>query len=65
MTQRVFDDRVLELARVLGGGPEGVLDLADVSDAEAETVIQVLDEVEAEERAAGIAATLRRQGHTL
>lgn len=65
MTQRTFDDPVLELSMRLGDGPEGVLDLADVTDADAEIVLGVLDEVEAEERAAGIVATLRGQGHTL
>jgi len=65
MTQRTFDDPVLELAMRLGDGPEGVLDLADVTDDEAEAVLTTLDEVEAEQRAAGIVDTLRRQGHTL
>jgi hypothetical protein len=65
VTQRVFDDPVLELARVLGRGPEGVLDLADVTDSEAEIVLGVLDEVESEEHARDIAAQMKRMGHTL
>jgi hypothetical protein len=65
MTQRTFDDPVLELSIRLGDGPEDVLDLADVTDSDAEIVLSVLDEVEAEEQAAGMVATLRRQGHTL
>lgn len=65
MTHRTFDDPVLELATRLGTGPEGVLDLADVTDAEAEIVLSTLNELEAEERAAGIAARMRAMGHTL
>jgi hypothetical protein len=65
MTQRTFDDPVLELAMRSGDGPEGVLDLADVTDDEAEIVLAVLDEVEADEKADRIVATLRQQGHTL
>lgn len=67
MTQkRQFADPVLELAMRLGGGPEHVLEFAsDVTDEDAETVLEVLDEIEAEERAGGIVATLRRQGHSL
>ena len=65
MTQRMFDDPVLELARQLGGGPENVLDLADVTDEEAETVLGVIGEVEAEERTRGIASRMRQMGHTL
>jgi hypothetical protein len=65
MKQRTFDDPVLELAMRFGDGPEAVLDLADVTDADAEIALGVLDEVEAEEQAASIVATLRGQGHTL
>jgi hypothetical protein len=61
----MFDDPVLELARVMGDGPEGVLDLADVTNEEAETVLGAIGEVEAEERARGIAARMRQMGHTL
>ncbi len=65
MAQRTFEDPVLELATRLGGGPEGVLDFADTTDEEAEIVLGVLDEVEAEEQARGIVSRLRQQGHTL
>jgi hypothetical protein len=65
MTQRAFDDPVLELAMRSGDGPEGVLDLADVTDDEAEIVLAVLDEVEGEEKAASITGRLRAMGHVL
>jgi hypothetical protein len=65
MTIRTFEDPVLELSHRLGHGPEGVLDFADTTDEEAETVLAVLDEVEAEEQASGIVSRLRAQGHTL
>lgn len=65
MTQRTFDDPVIELATRLGHGPEGVLDLADVTDAEAEIVLDALDEVEADEEVARIEATLRQMGQIL
>lgn len=64
MTERMFDDPVLELARQLGDGPEGVLDL-DVTDDEAEAVLAAIGEAEAEQQASRIASTLRAQGHTL
>jgi len=63
--ERVFRDPVIELARALGDGPEDVLDFADVSDEEAEVVLSVLAEVEAEQEASGIASRLRQQGHVL
>jgi hypothetical protein len=62
MTQRTFDDPVLELAMRFGHGPEGVLEFAGTTAEEAETVLEVLDEVEAEERAADWLATFRLQG---
>jgi hypothetical protein len=54
----------LELASRLSGDPAvGVLELAaDVTNEEAEVVLAVLDEVEAEERAAGLVRDLRRAG---
>jgi len=64
--QRTYLDPVIELAGRLGGDPGDIYDLASqVSDEEAELVLEVLDEVEAEEAAAGIAGRLRRQGHIL
>jgi len=60
-----FDDPVLELARRTGDYPGGVLDLADVSNEEAELVLATLDEVEAAEAASDIASRLRQQGHAL
>jgi hypothetical protein len=61
-----FTDPVLELNRRLGGGPEDVIGLgSEMTDADAEIALGVLDEVEAEEQAASIVATLRQQGHTL
>lgn len=65
MTQRTFDDPVLELAMRTGDGPESVLDFAGTSSEEAEIVLGVLDEVEAEERAASITSRMRAMGHTL
>jgi hypothetical protein len=62
--QRTYSDPVIELA-IRCGGPERVLDFADTTADEAETMLEVLDEVEAEERAASIAGNLRRMGHTL
>lgn len=65
MTQRTYEDPILELATRLGD-PLSTIELAgEVSPEDAELAIQVLDEVEAEEQAVGIVATLRRQGHTL
>jgi hypothetical protein len=61
-----FQDPVLELNRRLGGDVGDIISLAgEITDADAEIALSVLDEVEAEERAASIVATLRRQGHTL
>jgi len=58
-----FEDPVLELASRLSGDPAvGVLELADVTSEEAEAVNAALDEVEAEERAAGLVRDLRRGG---
>ena len=66
MAQRTYQDPVIELARRLHGDhPERVLDFADVTTEEAETVLDVLDEVEAEENAAGIATRMRAAGHLL
>lgn len=61
--QRVFDDPVLELARVMGGGPEGVLDLADVTDDEAEVVLAVIEEVEREAETRDLKAQLGQMGY--
>ena len=63
--ERIYDDAVLELARRLDDDddPVGTFELAsEMSDEEAELVLAVLDEVEAEERAASIAGDLRRGG---
>lgn len=66
MTERRFEDPVLELSmRMSGDDPTAILDMADTTAEEAQTVLEVLDEVEAEERAAGILASMRRQGHAL
>jgi hypothetical protein len=59
---RTFDDPILELTHVMGGDPEHVLEFADTTDEEAETVLQVLAEVDAEERAAAIGREFRRTG---
>jgi hypothetical protein len=65
MTQRTYEDPILELATRLGD-PLSTIELAgEVSPEDAEIVLSVLDEVEAEERAAGILATWRRQGLVL
>lgn len=63
--QRQFDDPVLELAMRLGEGPEDVLEFAGTADEEAEALIEVLDEIEAEENARDIAGQLRQMGHVL
>jgi hypothetical protein len=60
-----FQDPVLELVYELGGDPADVLGFADVSDAEAEVVLGVLAEVNAEMEASGVARRLRAMGHTL
>jgi hypothetical protein len=65
MTQRTYEDPILELATRFGDGPEGVLDLADVTDIEAETVLAVLDEADREEKAAAMTGRLRAMGHVL
>ncbi len=59
---RTFEDPVLELAHVLGGGPEDVIDIADMTNQEAETALEVLSEVEHEMQAAEIAGNLRQAG---
>lgn len=51
--------------RTSGDDPTAILDMADVTPEEAEAVLEVLDEVDAEQRAADIAAQMRRMGHTL
>ena len=65
MTQRTYEDPILELATRLGDPLDTISLAGEVSPEDAEIAIGVLDEVEAEERAAGIVDTLRRQGHTL
>jgi hypothetical protein len=61
-----FQDPVLELNRRLGGDIDDIISLAgEITNADAEIALSVLDEVEAEERAAGILAAWRRQGYTL
>jgi hypothetical protein len=58
-----FQDPILELNRRLGGDIDDVISLvAEVTNADAEIALSALDEVEAEERAASILATWRRQG---
>jgi hypothetical protein len=57
-----FGDAVLELARRTDLGD--ALELAP-SDEEARVLLEVMDELQAEEKADDIAATLRQQGHTL
>lgn len=57
-----FGDAVLELARRTDLGD--VLELAP-TDEEARVLLEVMDEVEAEEQASDIVATLRQQGHAL
>lgn len=57
-----FSDSVLELARRTDLG--GVLELAP-TDEEARVLLEVMDELQAEEKAGDIATTLRQQGHTL
>lgn len=44
---------------------EGVLDFVDVSDTEAEQVLEAIAEVESEQQAASIAGRLRQMGHAL
>jgi hypothetical protein len=63
MAQRNHGDAVIELATRLGD--DEILFSGEVSDADAEIVLEVLDEVEAEEKAANIVTTLRQQGHAL
>jgi hypothetical protein len=65
MTQRTYADPVLELSMRLGNGPEGVLEFAGTTSEDAETVLEVLDEVEAEEQAGDIASRMRAMGHSL
>lgn len=66
MTQRTFEDPVLELAMRLGDGPEDVIGLAsEMTDADAERELDKLDWRGAKQTADGILATLRGQGHTL
>lgn len=66
MTQRSFDDPVIELTHRLGGEPEDTLDFSlTTSDEDAELLLEVLDEVEAEENARDIAGRLRSMGHAL
>lgn len=66
MAERLYGDPVLELTHRLGGDPEDVIGLAaDMTDEEAEVVLEVLDEVEASEHASGIVSRLRQQGHVL
>ncbi|MGH3191739.1 MAG: hypothetical protein ACRDPY_28305 [Streptosporangiaceae bacterium] len=66
MASECFTDPVLELTRRCGGDVgnfDDVLEFAgDMTSAEAATVLEVLDELEAEERAAGLAGDLRRAG---
>ena len=66
MAERRFEDPVLELSmRMSGDDPTAILGMADVTPEEAASVIEVLDEVEAEEQAHSIAGRLRAMGHTL
>lgn len=62
MAEQVFDDPVLQLALRCGDYPSSVLEFADTTDEEARQVLEVLDEVEADEKAAGLAASMRRAG---
>jgi hypothetical protein len=57
-----FTDPVLELTRRLGDYPGDVLEFAGTTDEEARQVLEVLDEVEAEEQAAELAGDLRAAG---
>jgi len=57
-------DPILELATRTDSDVMDLIDLA-ATDEEAAAMLEVLDEVEAEERAAGIVGRLRQQGHTL
>lgn len=58
-----FQDPVLELNRRLGGDIDDVISLgSEATNDEAEIVLGVLDEVDAEQWAAGALATWRRQG---
>ena len=60
MAERGFQDPILELSRRMGVGT--VLDMA-VSDDEAETVLEVLDEVDAEQKARAMLKQIRQMGH--
>ena len=57
-------DFVLELASRTGADVMDIIDLA-ATDEEAETVLAVLDELDAKEHASDIASRLRRAGHVL
>jgi len=63
---RTFDDPFLELAHRQSGDPTEVIDLAaDMTEAEANEVIEAIDEVDAEMEAASIVGRLRQMGHRL
>jgi hypothetical protein len=63
MTERKFDDPVIELAVRLDD--DQILLGGEVTPEDAEIALAVLDEVEAKEQAASIVQRLRQQGHTL
>lgn len=63
MAPRKFEDSVLEVMARLGDG--GIELAGEMTDEEADELIDALDHAEAEETARDIAGRLRAQGHIL
>lgn len=63
MTQRTHQDPLLEVMARLGD--EGIELAGEMTDEEADALIEALDEAEAQETARDIAGRLRAQGHIL
>jgi len=65
MTQRTYDDPILELSNRLGDPINSIGLTADMTPQECELAIEALDEADAEEEAASYARRMRAMGYGL